>query len=232
MRMHVLQHVPFEGPAYIRTWAEKRGHSLSYTRLFLGETMPSFDAFDWLVVMGGPMSVNDEDRYGWLVHEKEFIGGAIEAKKIVMGVCLGAQLIAAALGGRVIRNEHKEIGFFPVRLTGEGKSSGVFSALPVLFDAFHWHGETYVLPPECTVTASSDACANQAFVYGNHVFGLQFHLEATRESAGELLKHCADELVAGEYIQSESEIRGAFVKLDALNESMAAFLEKIEATRS
>ncbi len=147
MKLHYIQHVPFEGPANIGDWARSQGWSLSATHLYRGDKLPAPGEFDWLVVMGGPMNIYEEDQYPWLAAEKKSIGKAIEAGKIVLGVCLGAQLIADVLGGRVVRNEHKEIGWFPVSLRPEGVESPVFRSFPPEFQALHWHGDTFSLPP-------------------------------------------------------------------------------------
>jgi len=138
MRIHYLQHVPFEDLANMESWASSRGHALSKTRLFSGERLPPPSSFDWLIIMGGPMNIYEEERYAWLAEEKEFIKKAVYGGKIVLGICLGAQLISDVLGGLVTKNRYKEIGWFPVRLTEEGQASPVFSALPI--DSLHCTG--------------------------------------------------------------------------------------------
>ena len=140
MRIHYLQHVPFEGPANIALWAAERGHAVTGTRLFRGDPLPDVDCMDLLVVLGGPMNVDQHDGYPWLLEEKRLIGQAIDCGTSVLGICLGAQLAAAVLGARVQRNPHKEIGWFNVSLTGHGRTSGFFRGLPAEFIAFHWHG--------------------------------------------------------------------------------------------
>ena len=147
LRIHYLQHVEFEDAANIVPWAEARGHAVTCTRLHRGEPLPPVDAFDWLVIMGGPMNVCDHDRYPWLVREKAFIGESIGRNKVVLGICLGAQLIADVLGGRITPNREKEIGWFPVSLTGAGLRSPLFQPLPRQFLPFHWHGDTFSIPP-------------------------------------------------------------------------------------
>ncbi len=137
MRIHYLQHVPFEDLANIEAWAKKRGHDVSGTMLFQDEPLPALEEFDWLIIMGGPMNIYEHYRYPWIVREKEFIRRSIDADKIVLGICLGAQLMADVLGGKVHRNEHKEIGWFPVRLTADAMRSPVFRVLPEGFVAFH-----------------------------------------------------------------------------------------------
>jgi GMP synthase-like glutamine amidotransferase len=202
MRLHVLQHVPFEDADNIAVWAARRGHELTYTRLDLGQPLPPQEAFDWLVVMGGPMNIYEHDRYPWLVSEKRFLRAAIDRGAVVLGVCLGAQLAADVLGGPVTRNRQPEIGWFPVSLTAEARGSAVFGVLPERFLAFHWHGDTFAIPPGAVRMAESEACANQAFVFGDRVVGLQFHLDYSLAGMQRMVQHCGAELVHGPTIQT------------------------------
>ena len=226
MRIHYLQHVPFEDLANIERWAKSRGHDISRTRLFSDDPLPELSSFDWLMVMGGPMNIYEHERYPWLEGEKEFIRQAIAAGKIVLGICLGAQLMADVLGGSVIANEHKEIGWFEVRLTVEGRSSPLFSALPDRFTAFHWHGDTFQIPPGAARTAESRACINQAFVLGKAV-GLQFHLESSQESLDHLLENCADELRDGPFVQRVEELAAGRDRFAEILGLMETFLDRM-----
>jgi GMP synthase-like glutamine amidotransferase len=183
--------------------------------------MPSPAAFDALIVMGGPMSVNDEHEHPWLVAEKRLVRDAVEGGKIVLGVCLGAQLIASSLGAKVYKSAEKEIGWFPV----EGVAPAVAGsfAFPPSLPAFHWHGETFELPAEATRLARSAGCANQAFQVGRRTIGLQFHLETTPESARLLVENCRSDLEAGRYVQSERAI------LSATSERYAAMAQTLDS---
>ena len=163
MRIHCLQHVPFEGPAGIDDWAARKGYPVTTTLLFEHGKLPDREAFDWLVVMGGPMGVRDETDYPWMANEKALIGAAIAAGKTVIGVCLSAQLIAAALGARVYPNAHREIGWFPVALTDQGRASDLFAFLPHRFEVFHWHGDIFGLPDGAVHLAHSEGCEHQVF---------------------------------------------------------------------
>ncbi|HEX7056884.1 MAG TPA: type 1 glutamine amidotransferase [Bacilli bacterium] len=207
MNIHVLQHVAFEGIGSIAAWAEAKGFSLSFTRLDCGQPLPVGESFDLLIVMGGPMSVDEEEAYPWLRAEKQLIAQAIRQGKKVLGICLGAQLIAAVLGGKVTRNRYKEIGWFPVTLTEEARRAPLWRHFPRVFPAFHWHGDTFSIPPGCVKIAASEACADQAFVLDSRVVGLQFHLEATEQSVDALLKHCRADLTPGDYVQQAAAIR-------------------------
>jgi GMP synthase (glutamine-hydrolysing) len=207
MRIHYLQHVPFEGLGNIENWALLRGHQISDTQLYNSDPLPEPEKFDWLIVMGGPMNIYEEDRFPWLAREKTFIRDTIDSGNIVLGICLGSQLIADALGAKIHKNQYPEIGWFDVRLTDAASKSKVFGRLPERLTVFHWHGDTFDLPPGATWIAESDACRNQAFEYGGgRVIGLQFHLDTTLEIIRRLVAHCGDELVPGEYVRSEREL--------------------------
>jgi GMP synthase (glutamine-hydrolysing) len=224
MRIHYLQHVLFEGLASIETWAFYRGHSLSSTRFFAGEPLPQMQDFDWLIVMGGPMNIYETEKYLWLTEEKRFIEQAIKNDKTVIGICLGAQLIADVLGAKVTQNAFKEIGWFPVGLTAE---SPVFDALPKRFNALHWHGDTFDLPRGAVHLARSEGCENQAFVYERKVLSLQFHLEATPTSTRQIIANCGDELVQGKYIQTPEEMMGKVENFTAANLLMSQVLNNL-----
>ncbi len=227
MNIHWLQHVPFEGLANIETWAVARGHRLTSTQLHAGEPLPAPTHPDWVVVMGGPMNIYEEDRFPWLAAEKRFIKSAIDAGKVVLGICLGAQLIADVLGGPVRRNTHKEIGWFPVRKTETSARSRVFEALPAEFEAFHWHGDTFAVPPGAVHTLRSAACENQAFVHNERVVGLQFHLETTPASAQLLARHCADELVAGPFIQTADVMLADEQRFERIHQTLWTLLDRL-----
>lgn len=227
MRIHYLQHVPFEDLANIETWAKDRGHNLSRTLLFQEESLPKLAEFDWLIIMGGPMNIYEDDKYPWLVKEKEFILKAIESDKIVLGICLGAQLMADVLGGGVHRNDHLEIGWFPVKLTDEGAVSRIFRVLPDRFVAIHWHGDTFEIPPGAMRVAESAGCKNQAFMKGK-VIGLQFHLESSLDSIDHLILNCADELTEGRFVQGPKELLSNLDRFPELQALMELFLDNME----
>lgn len=210
MRIHCLTHVPFEDAANISEWAKLRGHVLTYTHLYRDEPLPMIESLDMLAIMGGPMGIYEDDIYPWLTTEKEFIRKAIDTGKKAIGVCLGAQLIAAALGEQVVANRQKEIGWHPIQLTAQAKQSKAFSTLPPKMTVFHWHGDTFSLPRGAVHLASSAVCENQAFQYGDTVLSLQFHLEYSQESIEKMLMNCGNELVESPYVQNADEIRNGY----------------------
>jgi GMP synthase-like glutamine amidotransferase len=207
MRAHYLQHVPFEGLGSIESWLQKTGYEISSTRFYSADVLPEIEDIDLLVVMGGPMSANEEEDYPWLVKEKYFIKSVIQAGKPVLGICLGAQLIANSMGAEVFPNSEKEIGWFPVKAV-DPEIRSVFR-FPDELEVFHWHGETFRLPHGAVQIAESEGCKNQAFQIGGNVIGLQFHAEMTSQSVQAIIEHCKEDLVEGKYIQSEPDILSA-----------------------
>ena len=226
MIAHVLQHVPFEGLGSIQRWLDTQGASVSWTRFHESTAvLPSPDDIDLLIVLGGPMSVNDEAALPWLVDEKRFVGECLRAGKPVLGICLGAQLMANALGARVYPGSQKEIGWFPIE--GLPVPEGCF-AFPASAQVFHWHGETFDLPPGAVHLARSAACPNQAFQFGPRAIALQFHLETTPESADAITTHCRNELVHAPCVQDEATLRNApteaYAAINRLMESLLNYL--------
>jgi GMP synthase-like glutamine amidotransferase len=206
MRVHILQHVSFEGPATITNWCGDRGLSYTKSMMFGNDVLPELDEFDFLIVLGGPMGVNDHDDFPWLVEEIAFIKRCISADKIMLGICLGAQLIAHSLGAAITRNIHTEIGWFAVDRHPALLGHPLAKILPESFDAFHWHGDTFAIPNRAIPVACSEACTNQGFVYRDRIVGLQFHLETNLAAAQMLINHCRSELTLGPFIQSEEKI--------------------------
>ena len=190
----VVQHVPFEGPGRIADWIRDRGHTLSEVQIYRGDPLPPVEEVDWAILMGGPMSVNDDEEYPWLSDEILWVRKLIEQRRKLLGVCLGAQLIARALGSRVYPALEKEIGWYPISVHGNAPV-----AFPSTMEVLHWHGETFELPPGAVRWASSPCCPNQAYAYENRVMGLQFHLESTEETVTALVENAGEEIGSGRY---------------------------------
>lgn len=201
MRIACIRHVPYEGPGAIGDWAALRGHGFRDVSA-AGRAWPDLASFDMLAVMGGPMSANDDDEHAWLADERTFITAAIEAGTLVIGVCLGSQILARCLGGNVRTAAGREIGWYPVRLTEAGRASRVFSVWPDEFVTGHWHGDTFDLPAGIESAASSAFTPNQAFeTRDGRVVGLQCHLEWAPDDLRRLAaKHAAELEAGGEWI--------------------------------
>ena len=224
MRAHYFQHVPFEGLGSIEQWLRSRDAQVTATRFFEEARLPGIEEIDVLIVMGGPMSVNDEHRFPWLTPEKDFIREAIDRDRAVLGVCLGSQLIANAKGASVYPNPRKEIGWFPITSVPALPTGRIFR-FPSDYLVFHWHGETFDLPAGAVQLARNDTCENQAFQLGARVIGLQFHLETTPENVQEIVANCRSELLPAEHIQSEEAIlSAASIHCQSINALMGSVL--------
>lgn len=224
MRIHSLEHQPEEGPAKIADWAAARGHTLNRTALYADEAPPALDAFDLLVIMGGGMNIYQHRDHPWLVAEKEFLRRAIDAKKPILGICLGAQLLADVLGGKVYQNAEKEIGWFPVNFRDR---AGVFAEFPETMNVMHWHGDTFSLPPDTRLVADSVGCAHQAFIWDDRVVGLQFHLEMGAVNVADLATVAAEDLTPGRFVQSAAQLTETPADLPMAHASLFALLDAL-----
>lgn len=221
LNIHYLQHVPFEGLGSIESWVTSQNHALSATRLYKNDPLPAVEDLDWLIILGGPMNIHEDQIYPWLTQEKRLIEQAIQQNKTVIGICLGSQLIADVLGAKVYPGQHKEIGWYPIEKTNP---TPIFNSLPSQLTVFHWHGDTFDLPDGATHLARTEACQNQAFIYQNQVLALQFHLESTRETVQQIMTHCANELVTGTYIQKPEALLAEDQRFATINRAMNQIL--------
>lgn len=203
-RIHYLQHVAYEDLGCIAQWVIEKEYKITSTKFYEDYVLPNHSTYDWLIILGGPMGVYEQERYSWLTVEKEFIKQAIEQNKTVIGICLGSQLIASALKAKVYPNKEKEIGWFPINVS-EAIINPLFSN-EKCYTVFHWHGDTFDLPQNAALLASSEACANQAFIYRDKVIGLQFHLEVTENSIKQMIIFGGSELTTEKYIQTVQEM--------------------------
>ncbi len=213
----------------METWFAAHQSQITYTRFYAGDFPPGIESYDWLVVMGGPMGVYDDATLPWLASEKAAIVAAVEAKKIVLGFCLGAQLLALVMGGKVTRNPNKEIGWHLIQKTEAADSIWIGRILPKLLLTFHWHGDTFALPPEAIPLATSEGCMQQGFVIGNRVVGLQFHPEATPSSIQALLGACAEDLTEGPFVQPKQALAGKREDFLANGQFLEKLLSGLEA---
>ena len=227
-KIHVLQHVPYETPGCIENWINERSYIQTVTEFYNYGILPLISSFNWLIVMGGPMSVNDAQTYPWLSLEKRFIKESILAGKTVIGICLGSQLIAEALGSRVYKNSIKEIGWFPVKRAGSETGTDLLSGFDSTETVFHWHGETFDLPQGASLMFSSEVCANQCFIYNKKIIGLQFHIEVTESLLNGMIQNGAEEIIPGQYIQSEDSLRAGLSNIKRNNELMYSLLDGLD----
>lgn len=225
MKAHWLQHVPFEELGEIKTYLTKNGIQTTVTRLYDGEVVPEKKDFDLLIVMGGPMGVYDEPDFPWLKNEKVFVEAAIQEGKKVLGICLGAQIIAEVLGAKVYKGERKEIGWFDVKMTKGCQETPYKRIFENSLEVFHWHGDTFSLPDRAVNLCESAVTRNQAFLYQENVLALQFHIEMTPEGIDTLLKNCGDDIDGTEFTQDEELIKKKIKKTVACNKPLFSLLD-------
>ncbi len=237
MRIHILQHESFEAPGAIETWAKRGKHPVTYTRFFQMDALPrTLDDLDFLIIMGGPQSpatTLKECPHFDAAAEIAFIKKAINGKKKVLGVCLGAQLIGEAFGAKFEHSPNREIGVFDVSLTDDAKSDPVFSRFPKTFPVGHWHGDMPGLTPESKVLAKSEGCPRQVVRYTPDVYGFQCHFEFTSEAVEGMIKNAGHELQEFRslpFIQTEAEIRNQDYR--GMNRLLFSFLEDMESRRT
>lgn len=194
MAVLIFKNIATEGPGTIEGFLKKEGVPYNIVELGSGELPPALDKFDTLIVLGGPMGVYEMDKYPHLMAESRIIREAINRNMKVLGICLGSQLIAHCLGADVYPGPEKEIGWYPIEITGDGLKDLIFRRLAIhpavgdfwrKFQVFHWHGDTFDLPPEAVLLASSDRYKHQAFRFGDRVYAFQFHMEVTKDMIGE-----------------------------------------------
>jgi GMP synthase-like glutamine amidotransferase len=203
MRLLFLQHDPLDGPGALMEWAESRGHSIAFCLICQDVPLPPLESFDLMVSLGGPMGAYEESKHPWLRTEKEYLRQATRAGKKILGLCLGCQLLADALGGKAFRHTCKEFGWQPIEILPQGAE---WFGTSGLFMAFQWHGDTYSLPPGAIQLATNGACEQQAFLIGNQILGLQFHLEWTEQMARDALAEPGVAPPKSPFVQSPEEI--------------------------
>ena len=229
MKIHYLQHEPFKTPGAILTWAKEHGHSLSSTMLYEKGPLPSLSSFDMLVIMGGSMSVYEKHLYAWMGLELTFIESAIKAGKTVLGICLGAQLIAASLGAAVYKNTDKEIGWFPVSLTPEGTASGFFKKWPEAFKMFQWHGDTFDVPAGGGSDGLQQGLREPGFHLRRKNSRAAVPPETTARYLDLFLSNCQNDCASeGPYIQTADQIREQCSLIPAMNGLLFKLLDGLE----
>lgn len=224
MKIHAILHASFETVGIIENWCEENGHSLNLTHSYADQVLPILGEFDFLIIMGGPQSPLQQNQYPYLTHAIQLIQESINAKKLILGFCLGAQLVAEALGAKTLKSPEKEVGIFPIMLTEEGKKDPLLQGFDESFNVIHWHNDMPSIPKEAVLLASSLGCPNQAFRYKSHVYGFQFHMEITQENAKKMCIHCPDDLTPSKFTQAQEIFLSS--NFHSINEKMKTILDR------
>jgi GMP synthase (glutamine-hydrolysing) len=224
MKVHCIIHTDFETPGYYETWARKNGLEYATTRIAKNETLPAVDDFDILLCMGGPQSPLQIEQYPYLADEIALIKQAIAKDKKVLGVCLGAQLIAESYGVKTEKSPHKEIGVFPLSLTDDGKADPFIKHFPEQFQSGHWHYDMPGIPPQAKILAQSSGCPRQIVCFSPKVYGFQCHLELDQHRMQWLIQHCPGDLSPAPYVQEPETILAQ--DYGAINQHLELFLQK------
>ena len=230
MRIQLLEH---DAEDFSRTnisfWAAEKGYPVKQTYICNNEELPPMDSFDWLMIMGGSQHAWDDQGNSWLREEKAFVCEALAQRKLLLGICFGAQLLAEALGGEIFTNTYKEIGWRQVSLDRQGRESFLFQNIPESFTTFHWHTDHFSLPRNCTRLASSEASENQAFVCSDHpLVGLQFHPECTRDMVRFYAREHSHDWVPDAYVGDKDKVLAETEKLPDTYWLMEARLNNME----
>jgi GMP synthase (glutamine-hydrolysing) len=219
----IVIHAAFEEPGHIETWANKHNYHIQKVSPYKGEKLPDIASYDFLIVMGGPQSPLEIDKSPYLADEIGLIKQAINHKKRILGICLGAQLISESLGAKTERSPHREIGAYPIELFDAAKYDPIFQTLPSKFDVMHWHNDMPGIPQGGVLLAKSDGCPRQAFRYGDRVYGFQCHLELTPELVKGMIEHCPHDLKPGAFIMTKEQLMA--VDYSQINSKLEAILD-------
>lgn len=225
MKIHTIVHNDIEKIGVIEDWIAQSSFEMTQTRTYRGEMLPQVESGDMVIIMGGEQSVRNLEAFPYLKDEIAFVQEAAALGCPIFGVCLGAQLIAAALGGRVVASPEKEMGVYPISMTQEARHNPIFGAWPEELNVFHWHFDMAELPEGARLHARSAGCPVQAFSIGPHIYGFQFHLELNHARAKALVKRFSKDLEnPGPYTKSVEEVLNA--DFDQMNSWLLRFLDR------
>jgi len=225
MRIHAIIHAEFEDLGVIEQWADQKGIDISKTHLAEGELLPKLETFDVLITMGGPQSPRYPDKFPYLLAEIQFIQACIKANKWVIGFCLGAQLIAEALGETTQKSPEREIGIFPIHLTPEGQSDPLLLGFPESLPVMHWHGDMFRIPEGADLLAYSEGCPQQILRYSDRVYGFQCHFEMDHKSVERIIANCPKDIYPTRFTQSkDAMLQGSF---EGFNQQMMIMLDRL-----
>lgn len=224
MKILCITHADFETPGIIETWAQQKRYDFTISRPYKGDQPLDHKKFDFLIVMGGPQSPIEIDKAPYLKDEIQLIKKAIQDNKLVLGFCLGAQLIGEALGATTGRSPEKEVGVFPITLTPEGKIDPVLQGLLSEFPVIHWHNDMPGETKDSVILAFSEGCPKQILRYAPKAYGFQCHLEITSEGIEDMIQACPGDLKPSPFTQNPDQLKAQGYM--SINNTMIQILER------
>jgi len=224
MNILCIMHADFETPGVIQDWAVSRNFKFQIEKPYQGEILSPISDYDLLIIMGGPQSPIEVEKFPYLRDEIEIISSAIKQDKKILGFCLGAQLIGEALGAKTVRSPEKEVGVYPIMLSENGVHDPLFTNLDSSFNVVHWHNDMPGLTEDSTILASTIGCPRQVVKYGKRIYGFQCHLEITKEGIQQMIRSVPEDLRPSKFTQSETELLGHDYSI--INNNMVRILNK------
>ena len=226
MKIHIFQHISVKQPGAVLDWITKNKLDYQIHLIKNGDALPTLEETDFLIILGGALHINDEEEHPWLRPDINFVRKIIDLNKPVLGICLGAQIIARALDFKVEKNEYREIGWHNVMLNNNAKQNHFFKDIPHKFIPLHWHSDIIRLPENISSLVYSNATDSQAFTYKNTI-SVQFHIEQTEKTLDIMLEKANDYLIKDKFVQTADEIRLGYNNLIDSNNILFHLLDSL-----
>lgn len=222
MKIQFITHASIESPAALIEYCKNNKLETNCCNAVY-EPLPDIDSFDVLIIMGGPQSPLELEKYPYLMQEINLIKETLAIGKKIIGICLGAQLLSISIESTVSKSPAKEVGWFPITLTNHGIDDQHLSSWPKELDVMHWHYDMLVLNQDMQLIASSEGCPNKIFRYKNQAYGFQCHLEFTKQAIIKLISNCREDLLKRKFTGESEDIRSG--DFNSLNNYLYKFLD-------
>lgn len=227
MRIKFIMHADFETPGVIEDWAKTNGYHFTICKPYKGENCLTREEFDFLIIMGGPQTPTQIEKYPYLKDEITLIAHAVKHNKIILGFCLGAQLIGEAMGAKTGQSPEKEVGVYPITLTEAGQQDYLLKDFPKDFLVIHWHNDMPGETNKSQLLAYSEGCPRQIIKYAHQIYGFQCHMEITRDGIEKMINSCPEDLTPSKFTQTKEKLLAN--DYDLINNYMITILNRLVA---